>query len=182
MTIANEEKLDVPVRLMEQEFKYNCGPTALGIVLKSQFGLDLTQRELNLLTGVTQDGTSEYHFMRALKLLGFKFDEEGRGTLPQLRQYLRHNILPIVHVVLEDGGGHYMVVCGIDDENVRLADPRTGGLIQYGIPFFLGVWKEEAKDNATPWYLAVTGYAPHKIDALISKLKRIKIKTEKARK
>jgi len=176
-----DERIEVKVRPIEQLFTFNCGPTALGIILSSQYGLDLTQRELNILTGVTPDGTSEHHLIRALKILGFKYEEGSKGTLQKLRDYLRVGLAPMVHMVLADGGGHFVVVTSIDDTNVRVADPRDGTIAQYGIPFFLGVWKEEAKDNSTPWYLAVTGISTNKIDNLISKLKRIKKKVDKSR-
>jgi predicted double-glycine peptidase len=152
------------------------------MILAFQYGLELTQRELNLLTGVTLDGTSEHHLIRALKILGFKYEESSKGTRQKLRDFLRAGVAPMVHVVLEDGGGHFSVVTAMDDTNVSLADPRTGTIIQYGMAFFLGVWKEEANDNSSPWYLAVLGYSAHNVDRLINKYKRIKAKVERARK
>jgi len=170
----------LPVKAIEQNYAYNCGPTALLISLRFQYGLPLTQRDMNLLTGVTPDGCSEHHLIRALDTLGYKYKETGKGTLSQLRGYLRKNIAPIVHIVLEDGGGHFVVVCGISDEQVYLADPRTGTIVKWGIPFFLGVWKEEAKENSTPWYLAITGQvSPQRFDSLINRLKRIRKKCQR---
>jgi predicted double-glycine peptidase len=171
------ERILLEVKSIEQQYKYNCGPTALLICLNYQYGLPLTQRDVNLLTGVTPDGCSEYHLFRALDILGFKYEESCKGTLSKLLDYLKRNIVPIVHIVLEDGGGHYVVIVGMDEEFVYLADPRTGTIIKWGIPFFLGVWKEEAKDNSSPWYLAVIGKSSHqKLDSLINKFKRIRKK------
>lgn len=177
-----DERIELKVRPIEQVFTFNCGPTALGMILAFQYSLDLTQRELNILTGVTPDGTSEHHLIRALKIMGFRYEESSKGTRHKLRDFLRNGVAPMVHVVLEDGGGHYMIVTGMDDSNIWLADPRTGTVIQYGMSFFLGVWKEEANDNSSPWYLAVLGYSAHNIDRLINKFKKIKVKVERARK
>jgi ABC-type bacteriocin/lantibiotic exporter with double-glycine peptidase domain len=152
------------------------------MILLFQYRLELTQRELNLLTGATPDGTSEHHLIRALKVLGFRYEEGSKGTRQKLMDFLRAGLAPMVHVVLEDGGGHFMLVTSMTDNDVWLADPRSGTIIQYGMSFFLGVWKEEANDNNTPWYLAVTGYAAHNVDKLIGKYKKIKIKVERARK
>jgi predicted double-glycine peptidase len=180
--MSSDEYVGYKVHAIEQQFSYNCGPTALGTILLYQYGLELTQRELNLLTGVTQDGTNEHHLIRALKLLGFKYEESSKGTKQKLKDFLRKGLIPMVHVVLEDGGGHYMVVTGMDEQNVELADPRTGTTITYGLVFFLGVWKEEANDNSSPWYLVVTGYTNPTISLYMNKLKKIKTKIERARK
>jgi len=177
-----DERIELKVKPVEQEFTFNCGSAALSMILSYQYGLDLTQRELNLLMGITPDGASEHHFIRALKTLGFHYEESSKGTRQKLRDFLRQGRAPMVHVVLSDGGGHYLTVTGIDDSNIWLADPRTGTIIQYGMSFFLGVWKEEANDNSSPWYLVVHGYSAHNIDKLINKFKKIKTKVERARK
>jgi len=175
-----DEKILLPVKSIEQKYTYNCGPTALLISLRFQYGLQLTQGDINLLTGVTPDGCSEHHLMRALNILGYKYKESGKGTLTQLRDFLKQNIAPIVHVVLEDGSGHYMCIVGMDDDVVHLADPRDGEIIEWGIPFFLGVWKEEAKENSTPWYLAVLSHSSiNKLDSMINRINRIRRKIAK---
>jgi len=172
-----DEKILLPVKSIEQKYKYNCGPTALLISLRFQYGLPLTQRDVNLLTGVTPDGCSEHHLIRALDILGYKYKETGKGTLSQLRDYLKHNIIPIVHIVLEDGNGHYMNVVGMDDDFVYLADPRHGDIIKWGVPFFLGVWKEEAKENSTPWYLVILSQSSNnKLENIVKKLNNIRKK------
>lgn len=176
MNNDNNEKILLPVKPIEQKYTYNCGPTALLIVIRYQFNLNLTQEDINFLTGVTPDGCSEYHFFKALKSLGFKY-EEGKGNLSKLKNYLRNNLPVIVHVVLEDGEGHFAVVIGIDNDFVYLADPRNGSIVKWGIPFFLGVWKEEDFSNSVPWYLVIIGQTSnHKIDSMIKRLNRIRKK------
>lgn len=177
----DEEKLDLPVKPIEQTKPHNCGPTALFTALKYQYGVPLTLRDIELLTGITEEGTDEHHLVRALNLLGFKHRMSSKGTLGQLKQCLRDGQVPLVHLVMTDGGGHYMVVSGIDDENVRLADPASGKIVTYGIPFFMGVWKEEAKENSTPWYLVVTGHQGDRIESLLRRLKRIQKKIKENR-
>ena len=171
---------DLPLKPIEQKLDFTCGPIALLIALRYQYGLKLTQGEIEFITGVTKGGADEYNLIRALDLLGFKFHMSSTGTLDELKKCLENGQAPIVHLVMQDGGGHYMVVKKIDDENIHLADPATGKIVTYGIFFFLGVWKEEEKNTVTHWYLVCTGDSGiDKIDGVVRKWRRIqkKVKT-----
>ena len=177
-----QDTLQYPVHPITQELKWSCGPTALLTAIRYQFGLNLTQNEMILLCGATESGTDEYNFGKALDTLGFKYKQSNSGTLNKLKKVLGDGQLPIVHMVMNDGGGHYMCLCGYDEENVFLADPFNGKIVKFGIPYFLGVWKVEEKESQTRWYMAITGYSGDKIDSLITKYKKIQKKVSKARK
>jgi ABC-type bacteriocin/lantibiotic exporter with double-glycine peptidase domain len=184
-TIAStQEKLDVPVKPIEQPRKWDCGPTALRIVLKYQFGLKFTDNDMILLTGTTEGGSDEYNLIRALDFLGFKYHQTNNGTFGQLKLALQQGQPPVVHVVMEDGEGHFMVFCGYDEEaqTVKLADPAKGKIVKYGIPFFLGVWKIEEKETQTKWFLNITGHVGDRLDSVIGNFKRIQKKVRNSRK
>jgi ABC-type bacteriocin/lantibiotic exporter with double-glycine peptidase domain len=171
-----------PVKPIEQSVEWDCGPTALRIVLKYQFALKLTAQEMITLTGATEGGADEYNLMRALDILGFKYRQSERGTFGKLKHVLADGQIPIAHIILRDGVGHYVVICGYDEENVYFADPSSGKIVKYGIPFFLGVWKVEENETQTRWYLAVTGYGGDKLDSVLARYKRIQKKVRNSRK
>lgn len=177
----SDDKLIYPVHPIVQSKKWDCGPTALRIVLQYQFGLKLTAKDTLQLTGVTMNGADEYNLTNALTVLGFKYKMGLHGTFVKLKSILEEGQTPIVHLVMHDGIGHYMVFTGYDEQNVYLADPAKGKIIKYGIPFFMGVWKAEEKETQTRWYLAVTGYSGDKIDGTIKRYKRIQKKLRASR-
>lgn len=181
---SQRDKLILPVKVIEQSYKWDCGPTALRIALKYQFGLKLTANDMILLSGATEGGIDEYNFTRALDMIGFKYRQTNHGSFNQLKTVLQDGQVPIVHLVVEDGIGHYMVFCGYDEatQNVWLADPAKGKIIVYGMPFFLGIWKIEEKETQTKWFLAITGYVGDKIDSTLHRLKRIQKKVRNSRK
>lgn len=180
MPVEPQETYQIDIKPFEQQLNWSCGPSSLRAVLYHLYGLDLTDRELALVCGSNENGTDELNFQLGLKTLGFKFKQSDKGTLNKLKAWLVKGTPPIVHLVMNDGGGHYMVFAGYDKENVYLSDPATGKIVKYGIPFFLGVWKEEELETQTRWFLVVTGYTKNKIGSLIKKLKHIKEKVEKS--
>lgn len=176
----NEIKL--PVTPIEQSKSYNCGPTALLTVIRYQYGLKLTSNEMDFLMSVADGGADEYSFFRALDVLGYRYSESSEGTLNDLKKCLERGQAPIIHIVVTDGVGHYVVVTAIDDENVTISDPANGKLVTFGVAYFMGVWKIEEKDANTRWYLVITGHSGDKIDNWIKKLKIIQKKVKNSRK
>jgi len=177
--LGNENRLDLAVKPYEQTLKWSCGPVALRTLIRYVSGVKLTEQDMVLLTGATEGGADEYNLMRALDSLGFRYTQSDHGTFNRLKKHLQDGQPSIVHLVMNDGGGHYMVFCGYDEENVRLADPATGKILKYGIPFFLGVWKVEEGETQTRWYLSITGRGPDKFDSLVQRIKRISKKVRK---
>ena len=182
--IKSQDKLILPVRSIEQSYKWDCGPTALRIALKYQFGLKLTANDMILLSGATEGGIDEYNFIKALNILGFKYKQTDCGTFNQLKNVLQEGQVPIVHLLLKDGCGHYMVLSGYDEDmgEIYLADPSNGKVIKYGRDYFLGVWKIEEKEQQTRWFLSITGYVGDKTDSVINTMKRIQKKVRNSRK
>jgi len=177
---TSRDRLDLKVHPYEQIKKWSCGPVALRILIRYMSGIKLTEQDMIFLTGATEGGSDEYNLMRALDTLGFKYKQSDYGTFNRLKKHLRDGQPPLVHLVMSDGGGHYMVFCGYDEDGVRLADPGSGKIIKYGIPFFLGVWKVEEGETQTRWYLAITGRGPDRFDSFIQRIKRIRKKVRTA--
>lgn len=178
--LGTENRLDLKVRPYEQNKKWSCGPVALRILVRYVSGIKLTEEDLILLSGATESGSDEYNLMRALDILGFKYTQSDNGTFSRLKKHLQEGRPSLVHLVMNDGGGHYMVFSGYDENNVKLADPATGRILKYGIPFFLGVWKVEEGETQTRWYLAITGRGADRFDSLIQRIKRIEKKVRHA--
>ena len=176
---VSDAKLDLKVRPYAQQKRWSCGPVALRTLIRYTSGIKLTEEDMILLTGATEGGADEYNLMRALDILGYKYTQSENGTFNRLKKHLQDGQPSIVHIILRDGIGHYMVFCGYDEENVRLADPSTGKIIKYGLPFFLGVWKVEEGETQTRWYLSITGRGPDKFDSLMQRIKRISKKVRR---
>lgn len=168
------EEFHIDVKPFKQQLSWTCGPASLRTILYYQYGLDLTDRELSLVLGSNENGTSDFAY--GLKTLGFTFKQSSHGNLNKLKKALGRHQLPLVHLVMSDGIGHYMVVTGYDADSVYLSDPSSGKIIKYGIPFFLGVWKIEERETQTRWFLVITGKIKHQINSLIRKLGNIQRK------
>lgn len=177
-----EKELYLPVYPIKQSFKWDCGAAAFRILVRYLYGLQLTAQDAILLTGSTESGADEFNMTRALDAIGLRYSQSEKGTLNKLKKHLQEGQPSIVHLVMADGGGHYMVFSGYDTENVFLADPFTGKTVKYGIPYFLGVWKVEEGETQTRWYLVVVGRVEDKITSLIQRYKRIQKKVQRSRK
>jgi len=169
----------IGARAFPQTYNWSCGPSALRTVLYYQYGINLTELEIALVSGANSTGMDDVNFEIGLRNLGLRFKQTSNGTLNKLKSFLIKHKLPILHLVMSDGGGHYMVFVGYDAENVYLADPAQGKIIKYGIPFFLGIWKEEEGETQTRWFIVLTGSKKNKILTTINKLKGIKKKLDK---
>lgn len=118
--------------ITQQVYDYSCGSAALVTVLKSHFGLAVTEQQT--MEGMLRYGESEKivarrgfslldmkRFVGALGLEGNGF----RGELSDLRKLTEPAIVPID---FEDFK-HFVVFRGISDGRVYLADPALGHLV-----------------------------------------------------
>lgn len=169
----------IGIRTFAQNYDWSCGPAVLRSALYYQYGINLTELEIALVSGATFNGMDETNFEIGLKNLGLKYKESSKGTLNKLKSFLIKHKLPIVHVVMKNGLGHYLLFVGYDKESVYLSDPSEGKIVKYGIPFFLGIWKEEEGETQTRWFIVITGTKKSKIKSTITKLKRIDKKLTK---
>ena len=134
----NTKLLDVPD--VRQPSDYSSGPTSLQAVL-SYYGMDINVDELiNMTNSTPENGTNPENLAEAARKMGFNAEIKQNMTMKDLQGYLNQGTPVIVDVQAwknnttnvqswtdEVEYGHYMVVIGIDNENVYLEDPAVLG-------------------------------------------------------
>lgn len=126
-----------------------CGPASLKIVL-DYYGTGKSERELAEMTGTNVDiGTDDKSIARVAESLGFKVVIKNESSFSDIEEWLVKGIPVIVNWFTkgrpdypnsEVAEGHYSVVVGLDDENIYLQDPETGGLREIKRNDFMKVW------------------------------------------
>ena len=119
------------------------GPTALQAVL-AYYGIAVGIDELVNLTNNTQNGTTPQNIANAATQLGFTSEVQENMSLALLQQYIDHGIPVIVNIqagignssqninwTADQSNGEYMVVVGVDSQNVYLEDPTMLGSVGY---------------------------------------------------
>jgi uncharacterized protein len=123
-----------------QSANYSCGATAFQAVL-CYWGIDIEENELiDLLNTSTDYGTDEMDIVRVAKQMGLEAELKDNLTLMDLEESINKGVPVIVdcqswkssiysNVSWSDDwyDGHYMVVIGIDENNIYLEDPYTLG-------------------------------------------------------
>lgn len=120
-----------------QVTEYSCGASALRSVL-SYWGKEIDEHELMKLMGTTEEeGTYPEKMVNAARALGFdvqarqdltldevqKFTAEGHPMIA-LGQVWRSQSMAAAKAVEEEwDAGHYIVVLGVDEQNVYFQDP-----------------------------------------------------------
>ena len=123
-----------------------CGPASLKILL-SYYGVNKTEKELAKMCGTKKDlGTSIQGIKKAAESLGFKVKIKNNSNFEDIKKWLDKKI-PIIVDWFTDGrtevmvsGGHYSVVCGLDNENIYLQDPELGKIRKMDKDDFMTVW------------------------------------------
>lgn len=126
-----------------------CGPASLKIVL-SYYGVDKSEKELAKLCGTDEDlGTDDKAIEKAAKSLGFKVKIKNNSSFKDIEKWLDKDVPVIVnwftrgrtdYTDTDVCDGHYSVVCGIDNKNIYLQDPETGGMRELDKEDFMTVW------------------------------------------
>ena len=126
-----------------------CGPASLKILL-SYYGVDMSEKELAKLCETDKDlGTDDKAIEKAAKSLGFKVKIKNNSSFKDIEKWLDKDIPVIVdwftrgrtdYTDADVCDGHYSVVCGIDNKNIYLQDPETGGMRKLDKEDFMAVW------------------------------------------
>jgi predicted double-glycine peptidase len=176
----NTKLLDVPD--VRQPSDYSCGPTSLQAVL-GYYGMDMKVDDLINMTNCTpENGTLPENLAQTARNLGFNAEIKQNLTLEDLQQYINQGIPVIIdgqawksnnttalNWTDNTADGHYMVVIGIDNENVYLEDPAILGSRGYMTnEEFLTRWHDLYQDpdnngtNITTTHLGIiiTGKEP----------------------
>jgi len=123
-----------------QSANYSCGAAALQAVLR-YWGIDIEEDKLmNLLKTSPDYGTNEKDIVRVARRMGLKARFKDNVTLEDLERSIHEGIPVIVDCqswrssrqsnkswANDWKNGHYMVVIGIDEDNVYLEDPYVLG-------------------------------------------------------
>ena len=130
--------LDVPD--VKQPNNYSSGPSSLEAVL-DYYGNDVMVDELINTTNTTpENGTLPGNILQTAQSLGFNAEIKDNMTLKDLQQNMDQGIPVIINIPavnatnLSNQNGtvsplywHYMVVIGVDNENIYLEDPAILG-------------------------------------------------------
>jgi uncharacterized protein len=153
----NTKILNVPN--VRQPSNYSSGPTSLQAVL-AYYGMDTGLDKLINMTNCTpNNGTLPQNIANAAKNLGFNAEVKQNMSLVDLQQYINQGTPVIVDAQAwknnnttqnwadDQNDTHYMVVIGLDNENVYLEDPAVLGSRGY-IPNqeFLDRWHDTYQD------------------------------------
>jgi predicted double-glycine peptidase len=142
---------------VRQPTNYSCGPTCLQAVL-NYYGIDTRMDVLMNMTNCTLNGTTPENIALAARQFGLNAEVKEGLTLQDLKNYNQQVIAVIIDCqawtdnknttwAKDKLDGHYMVLIGIDNENVYFEDPSILGSRGY-IPSqeFLERWHDEIVD------------------------------------
>jgi len=137
----NTTLLKVPDLL--QPAANSTGPSALQAVL-SYYGTAVGIDELVNKTNTTTNGTTPENIANTATEFGFKSEIHENVSLVVLQQYIDQGIPVIVNIqagqdnstqnfnwTTDQSNGEYMVVVGVDSQNVYLEDPTIIGSVGY---------------------------------------------------
>jgi len=128
--------------IVHQAFDYSCGSAALTTILQYHLGLNVTEKDA--MEGMLEHGEKDKIVARrGFSLLDMKryvatlgSDSGGfRGDIDDLAKLGQPAIVPIDYA----GFKHFVVVKGIRDGKVFIADPSAGN-IAFSVPEFKGLW------------------------------------------
>lgn len=159
ITQNNTTLLNVPD--VRQPSNYTSGPAALQAVL-AYYGTDVAVDELINQTNTTENGTLPDNLAQTARQKGFNAEIKENMTLQDLQQNINQGKPVIIDIQAwrssnttgnwtdDQSDGHYMVVIGIDNQNVYLEDPAILGSRGY-IPLqeFLERWHNTFINNKT---------------------------------
>ena len=126
-----------------------CGPASLKIVL-DYYGLNKSEKELAELCNVDSDlGVDDKTIKKVAQDLGFQVQIKNNSSFDDVEKWLKKDVPVIVnwftrgrtdYTDADVSDGHYSVVCGLDEKNIYLQDPETGGMRKLNREDFMTVW------------------------------------------
>jgi len=160
ITQNNTTVLNVPD--VRQPSNYTSGPASLQAVL-AYYGTDVTVDDLINMTNTTpENGTLPNNIAQTARQKGFNAETKENMTLQDLQESINQGTPVIINCQAwrtgnttgnwtdDQKNSHYMVVIGIDNQNVYLEDPAILGSRGY-IPLqeFLERWHDTFIDPKT---------------------------------
>ena len=126
--------------IIKQQDRKDCGVCCIQSVLKYYDGYAPLEK-IREDTYTTKRGTSAFHMVEVLKQYGF--DAYGTRIKKERLESETFPLPAIVHVVLDNGLNHYMVLYEIRKDNVILMDPSSGKKV-LSLTDFFWIWSEVA--------------------------------------
>lgn len=126
--------------IVKQQDQKDCGICCIESIVKYYDGY-VPLEKIRTDTYSTKRGTTAFHIVECLKAYGF----DAYGVRIKKEQFLKETFpLPaIVHVVLDNGLNHYMVLYEIHGDKVVLMDPSIGKKV-LNLTDFFWIWSEVA--------------------------------------
>src|SRR5262249_23825321 len=129
-----------------QSKKYNCGPTALAMLLDF-YEVPHVEEELEALCETSsRHGTHHENIVKAAKSLGAGVCVHQNATIVDIEEVLErgHPVLvnyfnPLTRV------GHFAVIKGVDDGHMVFADPKNGDNYRLSFEEFEKLWHNHDK-------------------------------------
>ncbi len=139
-----------------QKLDYDCGPTALKMVLAS-FGVRADLKKLQRQLRTTEsDGTTRRNLVRVARGYGLPAAARTGASMEDIGRLLRRGDMAIVEYILPVfEGAHYAVVSGLDGRSIYLHDPTEGRYFRLSRREFLRRWYGRHKTAHTRWLLAL---------------------------
>lgn len=140
-----------------QKLDYDCGPTALKMVLAS-FGIRADLKKLMRQLRTTERfGTTRRNMQRVVRSYGLAVSAHNDATLGEIGRLLRRRLMVIVDYILPvDEVAHYAVVSGLDGRAIYLHDPSGGRYFRLPRPEFLRRWHGSHQKTNVRWLMTVT--------------------------
>lgn len=143
-------KIVLDIKLFQETLNASmCGPASLKIVL-DYYGLEKSEKELAELCNVDSDlGVDDTAIKKVAEELGFNVEIKNESSFEDIEQWLKKDVPVIVdwftrgrtdYTDEDVSDGHYSVVCGLDEDNIYLQDPETGGMRKLDKEDFMTVW------------------------------------------
>jgi predicted double-glycine peptidase len=145
------QALAVPVRL--QSTDYSCGAAALRAVL-DYWGIDETEAAVVRQLGTDAvAGTRPAEIVAVARKLGLAVEERHGATWEDLRHSLSLGC-PLLAPVQMHGGGHWVVIAGVDARGVHLMDPASGA-VTVSSEAFAAAWHDRDVDGQEYLHYAI---------------------------
>lgn len=121
-----------------QETNYTCGVACLRFLLAHN-GVERDEASLaRRCKSHPIRGTDPAPMARVAREEGFKVSAHARMSLPDLRRHTAAG-RPVM-VLIQDNGGHYVVVVGASRKTIKIADPSGGRFKSVPAKEFMASW------------------------------------------
>lgn len=113
----------------------DCGATCLAYVLH-HYGRTVSVAFLRQVAGTSQRGTTALGLVESAETFGFN----AKGIRCDFKSLERLPLPAIAHVIVKGKREHYVVLCGIKKDKVKLMDPALGKIEFWSIDRFKAEW------------------------------------------